>query len=240
MLLLNLLQTIVKAAIPFMVFVLLFIFWSWQYVFSSFQHRLGKATAKGLDRNAGQSKAAFLLPDGWGADEQQPDDLEARTDLGGAGTTDHVADPQGATATDTKRPDVVLSHEGTKSLQKSSSFMPYGDEPRLGFGLKLFITALAVTFYYYESEVEVFLEIFACTKVDDPSSDQRAVDAGLVLGSRWMPNTNVVCYTGSHGILTWVLGIPGLVGVAFFCPVVTAWFLARNKHRMNEPEFVAK
>ena len=50
----------------------------------------------------------------------------------------------------------------------------------------------------------------------------------------------MTCYQGQHGILTWVLGIPGLIFVALLCPLYTAWFLARNTHRMHDPHFVAR
>jgi hypothetical protein len=51
---------------------------------------------------------------------------------------------------------------------------------------------------------------------------------------------SVMCYQGSHAILIWVVGIPGLVFVAFLCPFVTAWHLARNHSRLDEPKFLAK
>ena len=55
---------------------------------------------------------------------------------------------------------------------------------------------------------------------------------------RWKFETESLCYQGTHGILTWVLGIPGLILIAQLCPVVTACFLARNKHRLHTPEFL--
>ena len=57
---------------------------------------------------------------------------------------------------------------------------------------------------------------------------------------RWKFDTETICYQGKHGILTWVLGIPGLVIIAFLCPVVTAVFLARNKRRLHTPDFLAR
>jgi hypothetical protein len=58
--------------------------------------------------------------------------------------------------------------------------------------------------------------------------------------SRWNFDTETVCYQGKHGILTWVLGIPGLVFIAFLCPVFTAWFLFRNKRRLHTSAFLAR
>ena len=57
---------------------------------------------------------------------------------------------------------------------------------------------------------------------------------------RWKFETETICYKGKHGTLTWVLGIPGLVIIAFLCPVVTAIFLARNKKRLHTPDFLAR
>jgi len=64
--------------------------------------------------------------------------------------------------------------------------------------------------------------------------------AGLILGWRWKEDMSVMCYQGSHAILIWVVGIPGLVFVAFLCPFVTAWHLARNHSQLDEPKFLAK
>ena len=57
---------------------------------------------------------------------------------------------------------------------------------------------------------------------------------------RWKYDTTVQCYEGQHGIMTWVLGIPGLVFVALACPLWMAWFLGRNHHRLGDPAFLAR
>ena len=69
----------------------------------------------------------------------------------------------------------------------ASAWQPTEQLVRLSLPLTLFITAITVTFYYYESEVEVLLEIFSCNTVDSSSSNVLANEAGLVLGSRSVP-----------------------------------------------------
>ena len=39
----------------------------------------------------------------------------------------------------------------------------------------------------------------------------------------------VTCYQGSHAVLAYAVGIPGLILVALFMPIATAWHLARHK-----------
>ena len=47
---------------------------------------------------------------------------------------------------------------------------------------------------------------------------------------RWKSDMAVTCYQGSHAVLAYAVGIPGLILVAFFMPVATAWHLARHKY----------
>ena len=51
------------------------------------------------------------------------------------------------------------------------------------------------------------------------------------LSLRWKYDTESICYQGKHGVLTWVLGIPGLVLIALLMPLVTAALLARNRRK---------
>ena len=46
---------------------------------------------------------------------------------------------------------------------------------------------------------------------------------------RWKPDMAVICYQGDHAILAYAVGIPGLVLVALFLPMASAWYLVRNK-----------
>ena len=39
----------------------------------------------------------------------------------------------------------------------------------------------------------------------------------------------VTCYQGDHAILAYAVGIPGLLLVALFLPMASAWYLVRNK-----------
>lgn len=57
---------------------------------------------------------------------------------------------------------------------------------------------------------------------------------------RWKYDTTVQCYQGQHGILTYVLGIPGLVFFALACPLWLAWHLGRNSARLGDPAFLAR
>ena len=67
-----------------------------------------------------------------------------------------------------------------------------------------------------------------------------ALNLSLPPSFRWKYDTNVACYAGQHAILTWVVGIPGLVFFALLCPLWLAWHLARNEHRLGDPDFLAR
>jgi hypothetical protein len=47
------------------------------------------------------------------------------------------------------------------------------------------------------------------------------------------------CYQGAHAVLVYAVGIPGVVLFAIGCPLVSAWWLASNAHRLWEPHFDA-
>jgi hypothetical protein len=57
---------------------------------------------------------------------------------------------------------------------------------------------------------------------------------------RWRLDYSLSCYRGQHGVLTYALGVPGLLLIALACPLVTAWWLAYNHDSHEDPLFRAK
>eukprot|EP00798_Chlamydomonas_sp_ICE-L_P002611 gene2611-30934_t len=106
------------------------------------------------------------------------------------------------------------------------------------------LSTIICIFFYYPSLVEYFFTIFMCDKVDvelevEDEGYNLTKAYGLDLGLRWAKDYRTVCYEGQHAVLAYALGIPGVVLVAAFCPIATAWGLASNVDQLKERHFIA-
>lgn len=60
----------------------------------------------------------------------------------------------------------------------------------------------------------------ACSKAgDSDTGNQVATTAGLLVGQWWQSDFNQECFKDAHAVLTYLLAVPGLIGIALGCPL---------------------
>lgn len=60
----------------------------------------------------------------------------------------------------------------------------------------------------------------------------------LSVGRYWSSDLVQECYEGIHKRLAFIFGVPGIVIFAVGIPLLSAWWLYRNRRRLQEVEFL--
>ncbi|KXZ54763.1 hypothetical protein GPECTOR_4g833 [Gonium pectorale] len=113
--------------------------------------------------------------------------------------------------------------------------------------IRIIITANCVTFIQYPSVVSQLLGLFSCQELDpgpaqtictDPWDAATCRTDRLSVGKFWSADLEVRCYEGLHLRLVLIAGLPGLLLFAAGVPLASAWWLHRNRHRLDDTDFV--
>ena len=63
--------------------------------------------------------------------------------------------------------------------------------------------------------------------------------ARLAVGRYWSADYEQRCYRGRHLTLALAFGVPGILLFAFGMPMLSVWWLWRNKAQLHDPAFMA-
>ncbi|KAL6760624.1 hypothetical protein V8C86DRAFT_1057288 [Haematococcus lacustris] len=105
--------------------------------------------------------------------------------------------------------------------------------------LRLVIASNTSVFVFFPSAVTTLFNIFSCVNGDGEDDSRLVAALALPPGTRlnlqgtwWQLDMEQRCFMGMHYKLALGLGVPGLLLIALGIPVVSAWFLALNRHRL--------
>ncbi|GFH21525.1 predicted protein, partial [Haematococcus lacustris] len=117
----------------------------------------------------------------------------------------------------------------TKAVQRTLVGLPPGKDE--GSNTSVFV--------FFPSAVTTLFNIFSCVNGDGEDDSRLVAALALPPGTRlnlqgtwWQLDMEQRCFMGMHYKLALGLGVPGLLLIALGIPVVSAWFLALNRHRL--------
>ncbi|GMH37409.1 hypothetical protein BSKO_05282 [Bryopsis sp. KO-2023] len=107
------------------------------------------------------------------------------------------------------------------------------------FVSRAIISALCILFFTYALITKDLMRSVNCIPVDsDDDSGQLYHEYAIARDKYWGEDTSLTCFEGTHGFLVFALGLPGLALISFGAPVYLAYFLNKNKARLNDRDFL--
>lgn len=101
------------------------------------------------------------------------------------------------------------------------------------------ISVLCILFFTYALVTKDLVKTVNCLVVDAGAEDKRLYhEFAASYGKYWGEDTSLKCFEGEHALLAFCVGIPGLVLISVGAPVYLAYFLNKNKARLNDRDFL--
>lgn len=101
------------------------------------------------------------------------------------------------------------------------------------------ISCLCVLFFTYALVTKDLMRTVNCIGMDpDPNPDRLYDEYAIARDRYWGEDTSLVCYEGTHAFLVFALGAPGFFLISIGAPVYLAYFLNKNKARLNHQDFL--
>lgn len=104
---------------------------------------------------------------------------------------------------------------------------------------RFIISGLCVLFFTYALVTKDLMRTVNCVTVDTGADDdKRYHEFAISYGKYWGEDTNLECFTGEHALLAFCVGVPGLCLISVGAPLYLAYFLNKNKARLNDRDFL--
>jgi len=103
---------------------------------------------------------------------------------------------------------------------------------------RLILSTVIVFYVLYLGLTRRLIRILYCIHIDDVTDGTSPED--VFDGKYWTEDTDIQCYTGSHGILVVSLVIPMLLMVSIAFPIMTAWVLLKRKRNGTLRDYKSK
>jgi len=97
---------------------------------------------------------------------------------------------------------------------------------------------LAITYFVYIGLTKNLLRFFACPEAPGDVGAESNSNVEFRKERVWEEDSSVVCFKEGHALIVGLLVVPLLLVVSIGYPLLTLFILTKNRHRLEEEEFV--